>query len=80
MAIGAHDNEIGTESGSLRQKKVTHLFSAGRQASYLHVHTVTRQVARDVGPWLLAVTRRVALMVDHQDFDRLGPVTVRVVE
>jgi hypothetical protein len=73
VAISAHDNEIGAESGSLRQKKVTHLFSVGRQSSYLHVRTVTRQVARDVRPRLLAVTRRLALMVDHQDFDRLGP-------
>src|SRR6267143_2111621 len=33
---------------------------------------VTRQVARDVRPRLLAVTLRAALMVDDQDFDRLG--------
>src|SRR5437899_1180949 len=46
MAIGAHDDEIGAESGSLRQQKVAHLFAAGGQASYFHLCAVTRQVAR----------------------------------
>jgi len=55
VAIGAHNHEIGSESASLRQKKPTHLFTAGRQASYLHVHTVTHQVARNVRARLLAV-------------------------
>jgi hypothetical protein len=64
MAIGAHDEEIGAESGSLRQQKVANVFAVGRQGSYLHMRAVTRQVARDVRPRLLAVTRLVALMVD----------------
>src|SRR5258708_39435344 len=33
---------------------------------------MTRQVARDVRPWLLAMTGSIAFMVDDQDFDRLG--------
>jgi len=39
---------------------------------YLHVCTMTRQVARDVRPRLLAMTGSIAFMVDDQDFDRLG--------
>src|SRR5580704_2604095 len=72
VAIGAHDEEISAESGSLRQQKLTHVFSAGRQALYFHLRVVTRQVAGDVRPRLLAVTRPVALMIDDQDLDRLG--------
>jgi hypothetical protein len=72
VAVGTHDNEIGAESGSLRQQKATHVFSAGRQAAYLHVRAVTRQVARDIRPRLFAVTG-MTLMVDDQHFDRLGP-------
>jgi len=74
VAIGAHDKEISRESGSLRQKKATHLFSAsaGRQAAYSYLRAAPRQMARDIRPRFLAVTRRMALMVDHQDLDRLG--------
>jgi hypothetical protein len=63
VAVGAHDEQIGTESGGLRQQQATHIVSAGREAPYLHLRTVTRQVARDVRPWLLAVTFRAALMM-----------------
>jgi hypothetical protein len=65
VAIGTHDDEIGIESASLGQQKAAHVLSAGRKASYLHMDPVTRQVARDVRPRFLAVTRRVALMVDN---------------
>ena len=71
VAVGAHDEEVDAESGSLRQQQTTHVFSVGCQASYVHSRTVTRQVARDVRPWLLAVTR-MTLMFDNQDLDRLG--------
>src|SRR5260370_26792264 len=64
VTIGAHDEEIGAESGGLRQQQATHIFSAGCEASYLDMRAVTRQVARDVRPWVLAVTFRAALMVD----------------
>jgi hypothetical protein len=64
VPIGAHDEEIGAESGGLRQQQATHVLSARRRASYLYMRAVTRQVARDVRPWLLAVTFRAALMVD----------------
>src|SRR5260370_39300434 len=63
VAIGTHDEQIGTESGGLRKQKATHFFSTGRQTSYLHVRTMTRQVARYVRPWLLAMTFRAALMM-----------------
>ena len=59
VTIGAHDDEIGTESGGLRQQKVTHIFSSGRQASYLDSHAVTRQMAGDVRTRLLAVIRQI---------------------
>jgi hypothetical protein len=72
VAIGAHDNKIGGKNGSLREKKVPHLFTAGRQASYLHVHTVARQMTRDIRSRLLAVTRCVAIMIYDQDLNRLG--------
>jgi hypothetical protein len=72
VAIGAHDNKIGGESGSLREKQLPYLLSAGRHASYLHVHTVTRQMTRDVRSRLFAVTRCVALMIYDQNLDRLG--------
>ena len=63
MAIGTHDDEVGAESGSLRQQKVAYVFSARRKASYLHLRPVMRQVACDVCSRLLAMTR-MALMVD----------------
>ena len=72
VAIGAHDDEIGAKSCSLRQQKPAHFFSAGRHTSHLHLRAMTCQVARDVRTWFLAMIRRVAFMVDDQDFDRLG--------
>src|SRR5258708_25755722 len=72
VAISTHDDEIGAESGSLRQQKAADVFSARRKASYLNLRPVMRQVARNVCPRLLAITR-VTLMVDDQNLDRLAP-------
>src|SRR6266850_2709180 len=57
VAVGAHDEEIGTERGGVRQQNAAHVLAAGRQASHLHVRVVTRQVSSDVRSRLLAVTR-----------------------
>jgi hypothetical protein len=73
VTIGAHDDEIGAEGQCLRQQKVPHAMSSGRQTPYLHLRAVTCQVACDVRPRLLPVTRSVALMVNDQDLDRVGP-------
>src|SRR5258708_8739065 len=72
VPIGAHHEQIGAESGGLRQQQATHVLSARRHASYLYMRAVTRQVARDVLPRFLTVALRAALMVDDQDLDRVG--------
>src|SRR5882672_607463 len=73
VPVGTHYEEIRAERGRLRQQETAHVFAAGRQASYFHSRTVTRQVARDVRSRLLAVIRPVALRVDDQYLDRRGP-------
>lgn len=52
MAIGAHDEEVGAESCGLRQQEAPHVFAAGRQLTDLHSRAVTREVTRDVRPYL----------------------------
>src|SRR5467141_10449 len=54
VAVGAHDEEIGAERGGVREQNAAHVLAAGRQASYLQVRVVTRQVSRDVRSRLLA--------------------------
>jgi hypothetical protein len=67
VAIGAYDEEIGEKGQRLRQQKLPHLLSSGRQTFYLYLHTVMHQVECDIRPRLLTVTSPLALIVNYQD-------------
>src|SRR6267143_779693 len=67
LTIGTHDEEVGAKSHCLRQQKVTHPLSIGRQTLYLYLRAESRQAACDVRPRLLTVTLSLALIVNDQD-------------